>query len=139
MIDGSIFLSLKKYIVSLIERKLNDVTPCLGTITSSKGVLLDGFDKEIKDVLFLEWIHNININMGKLTGQIGQGLQTITPCPATGVPVQITGTLNFPQETYVTVRECRTAFKDNLKAGDRVLCSLINGGNDVVVVGKVVK
>lgn len=139
MIDASVLGQFKKWISSMIDRKINQVSPCLGTITSTGGVLIDGFEKEIRDPLFLEWIYNINIQSGKLKGQIGSGLQTMIPCPMTGVPVQITGTLNFPVETYISVQECRTAFKNNLKAGDRVLCVLVNGGNDIVIIGKVVK
>lgn len=139
MIEPSVFSLLRRWIVSMIERRINQVTPCLGTITGTGGVLLDDFDKEIRDPLFLEWVYNINIKSGKLKGQIGTGLQTMTPCPMTGVPVQITGTLNFPTEPYISVQECRTAFKNNLKSGDRVLCVLVNGGSDVVIIGKVVR
>jgi len=139
MLDSSMFTLLRKYILSLIRREISGIGTALGTITASGGVLLDGYTQEITDLFYLENTYNLIINQGKLKGTIGDGLQSLLPCPMTGLPVKISGTLEFPFEPYVTVKEVREKYNSYFKNGDRVLCLWANKGNDLVVLGKVIK
>lgn len=124
----------------------------LGTMTAS-GVKLDRFKHEFKDPLIVESVVDFDIELSlevpahDETGQIV--LPSIpTSCPA-GPGATVAGTYSvtykFDAWTYsassqgtIKAKQVRIKHKPELKPGDRVLCALVNGGRDVVIVSKVI-
>ncbi|OWA34515.1 hypothetical protein B9G55_18835 [Saccharibacillus sp. O16] len=101
----------------------------LGTMTSS-GVKLDDFKHEIRDYLIAELsgtLENEQEDGGMILGD------TLPPT-AVSTPVQEPGNSGIPMSAGGLTR----LRVNGLKAGDRVLAIRVNGGNDIVILCKVV-
>ncbi|MDO7787517.1 hypothetical protein [Desulforamulus aquiferis] len=115
-------------LASLLDRRISKQSsqlvsgvPCeLATVTSS-GIKLDTFKHEIQDYLLADWFAKLSIPSFE----------------ATGTQTGHIGTTNF-QFNPIAVEGVHIEIKPNLKPGDRVLVIPVNGGQDVVVICKVV-
>lgn len=108
--------------------------PCeLGTITAS-GLKLDSFKHEIKDYLIADWLVKIHFPAFSLLGT------ATSPVDDQGNPLP--GASTSPLTRYdfraKEVDQVRLELKADLKPGDRVLAVPVNGGQDAVVIAKVV-
>jgi len=107
--------------------------PCeLGTITPS-GLKLDSFKHEIKDYLVADWLMKIHFPAFTLIG-------TATwPVDENGIPLpdakSTSARFDFKAEK---VDQVHLELKADIKSGDRVLVIQVNGGQDAVIIGKVV-
>jgi len=103
--------------------------PCeLGTITAS-GLKLDTFKHEIQDYLVAEWAVKISLPSFNITGaQIGL---------KDGENRNVTGTATFSFDP-AEIDGVKAELKPDLQPGDRVLAVPVNGGQDAVVICKVV-
>lgn len=103
--------------------------PCeLGTITGS-GLKLDSFKHEIPDYLVADWLVKISLPAFSITGT-QTGLKD-------SLGGSVTGQVTFSFSPTV-IDNVHIELKPDLKPGDRVLAVPVNGGQDVVVVCKVV-
>ncbi len=100
----------------------------LGTITAT-GLKLDGFKHEIKDYLVAEWLVKVYLPAFSIIGT-QTGLKD-------SLGGSVTGQATFSFQP-ASVNEVRLEFKADLKPGDRVLAVPVNGGQDAVVICKVV-
>lgn len=103
--------------------------PCeLGTITAS-GLKLDTFKHEMRDFLVAEWRIKMHLPAFSITGS-QSGLKDSLNGAVSG-----TATFNY-QATEIdgVILE----LKPDLQPGDRVLAVPVNGGQDAVVIAKVV-
>lgn len=157
-----------KEIASLFEQRMQEQVnrgiqgvPCvLGTMTAT-GVILDDFKHEIQDPLVLEPLVDADIELelkipshqeeGRLLAKSETDIritQDGSPESATVGYVtkgEHTAGFNFDTWTYdasslgnVEVKKARIKFKPQYQPGDRVLCTLINGGQDAVIIARVV-
>lgn len=125
-----------KEIASALESRMkkhaNNVimgVPCeLGTITAT-GLKLDSFKHEITDYLVADWLLKVYFPKFEITGT-QEGLKD----SLNGV---VNGQATFSFDA-TTIDEVHLELKADLKPGDRVLVIPINGGNDYIVVTKVV-
>ncbi|TCZ70964.1 hypothetical protein E0485_23030 [Paenibacillus albiflavus] len=101
----------------------------LGTITAT-GLVLDSFKHEVQDYLVAEWFVKAHFPSVEISGQVTGLLD--------GQGKAVTGKAKFAFESF-EVEDLRLELKAGLKPGDRVLAVPINGGNDAIVIGKVVK
>jgi hypothetical protein len=124
--------------------------PCeLGTITAT-GVILDGFKHEIKDPLVLESLIDIDIELSlEVPAHEETGEITLPAIPSQAdsptVPGDYAVTFKFNKWVYdagaggpVRMTKARAKYKPQYQPGDRVLCALVNGGQEVVIVSRVV-
>lgn len=135
--------------------------PCvLGTMTSS-GVLLDNFKHEVGDPMVHEPLIDGEIEVElyvpahEETGKLKISNEAdipVTPTGATGeAPIgyikkgEHIATFIFDDWTYdaaakgfIKITQARIKYKPEYKAGDRVLCALVNGGQDAVIISRVV-
>jgi len=100
----------------------------LGTITAT-GLKLDGFKHEIRDYLVADWLVKMHLPAFNITGS-----QTGLKDSLNG---DVTGQATFSFQP-ASVDEVRLEFKADLKPGDRVLAVPVNGGQEAVVICKVV-
>jgi hypothetical protein len=125
-----------KEIASILESRMkkhaaNVITgvPCeLGTITTS-GLKLDNFKHEIIDYLVADWLLKVYFPKFEITGT-QEGLKD-------SLNGAVSGQATFSFDA-TTIDEVHLELKADLKPGDRVLVIPVNGGNDYVVVTKVV-
>lgn len=130
-----------KQLASIFEKRMVDHAaraisgvPCeLGTITAS-GLKLDNFKHEIPDYLVADWLVKIHFPAFSLVGT------ATSPVDDQGndLPGAITTSLTRYDFQAREVDEVRLELKANLKAGDRVLAVPVNGGQDAVVIAKVI-
>lgn len=136
------------------------VPSVLGIMTAT-GVLLDDFKHEIKDPLVLESVVDIDIEMQlKVPAHLEKGKLVIennsdVRVTADGDPAGPTVGYIMKGEQPIAIRfdpwdydasslgkieakQVRVKFKPEYKPGDRVVCVLINGGQDVVIISRVV-
>ncbi|MEN6325783.1 MAG: hypothetical protein ABFD18_06215 [Syntrophomonas sp.] len=119
-------------------------TQCvLGTMTAT-GVLLDDFKHEIKDPLYADWTLKLNIPLGSRI------VSAAAPVTAQGadIPNVTTSTLtrmDFSNQDAEygagganDIQRVNVELKSRLKAGDRILAIPINGGQECVIICKVV-
>jgi len=99
-----------------------------GTITAS-GVKLDDFKHEVQDYLVAELPGTLGLPEREQAGAIS-GISDVAGGGTTG-----TGRFLLQKEE---VEETVLSLGRGLKAGDRVLAMRVNGGNDIVVLCKVV-
>lgn len=114
------------------ERASNAITGIpseLGTITAT-GLVLDSFKHEVQDYLVAEWFGTAHFPSIQAKGKV-TGLRD-----GEGRPV--TGDASYSFDAF-NVEDLRLELKAGLKPGDRVLAVPINGGNDAIVICKVVK
>jgi hypothetical protein len=108
--------------------------PCeLGTITSS-GLKLDGFKHEIQDYMVADWLVKAHFPAFSLVG-------TATgPVDEQGNPLPGATTSDLARYDFRAreIDPVRLELKFGLRPGDRVLAVPINGGQDAVVICKVV-
>lgn len=117
----------------------------LGTITAN-GVKLDDFKHEITDPLYAEW----NVKL-QLPGFFLLGTETCMPAEgpvgvgasvdSSGALLPGAGTRGLTKYTFASdqiVDQVKLELKPDLQAGDRVLVIPINGGQDCVILCKVV-
>lgn len=103
--------------------------PCeLGTIMAA-GLKLDSFKHEIKDYLVADWLAKMYLPAFSFVGA-QTGLRD-------SLGGSVTGQAAFSFHA-TTIDQVRLDLKTNLKPGDRVLVVPINGGQDVVVIAKVI-
>ena len=108
--------------------------PCeLGTITAA-GLKLDNFKHEIQDYLIADWLVKIHFPAFSLVGT------ATSPVDDQGndLPGAITTSLTRYDFLAREVDEVRLELKVDIKPGDRVLAVPVNGGQDAVVIAKVV-
>lgn len=124
---NEIITLLEKFIDKKISTKILNIACVLGTIQKN-GVKLDNFNDVIEKPFYLTWNVKITLNPLQIKGQIGTGL--------IAGPYPVQGTLNFPA-SKIEIKDLLVETKPHYKEGDRVLCILVNNGNEVIVVGKV--
>jgi len=100
----------------------------LGTITSS-GVKLDDFKHEVQDYFVAEYPGTLELPERETTGAIS-GISEVANGGTTSE-----GRFLLQKEE---VEEATLSLGKGMKPGDRVLAMRVNGGNDVVVLCKVV-
>lgn len=108
--------------------------PCeLGIITAS-GLKLDSFKHEVHDYLVADWLVKIHFPAFSLIG-------TATS-PVDDQGNDLPGATTTPLTRYDfrsrEVDDVRLELKVGLQPGDRVLAVPVNGGQDAVVIAKVV-
>jgi len=108
--------------------------PCeLGTITAS-GLKLDTFKYEIQDYLVAEWMAKISLPafffVGTQTSPVDEQGNNL---PGATTSQRTRYNLQEKEIEPVTIE-----FKPQLQPGDRVLAIPVNGGQDAVVIAKVV-
>lgn len=109
----------------------------LGTITDT-GLKLDGFKHEIRDYLVADWEIKLEIP------QASRVVKTASPVAADGSDIPGSTTysaltrLDFQQSDPGSVLKVRLNLKESIKPGDRVLAVPVNGGQEAVVICKVV-
>lgn len=135
--------------------------PCvLGTMTSS-GVLLDDFKHEVRDPMVHEPLIDAEIEVELFvpaheeTGKLKISNETDIPVTPNGgeneSPIgyikkgEHTASFKFDDWTYdaaakgfIKITQARIKYKPEYKPGDRVLCALVNGGQDAVIISRVV-
>lgn len=112
----------------------------LGTITAT-GLKLDGFKHEIRDYLVADWEVKIEIP------QASRVIKTASPVNPDGSDIpgstayssltRLDFNVQGVGDSSATVK-VHLDLKSSLKPGDRVLAVPVNGGQDVVVIAKVV-
>ncbi|SFH21071.1 hypothetical protein SAMN05660649_04257 [Desulfotomaculum arcticum] len=125
-----------KELVSVLEMRMTGNAakavagvPCeLGTITAT-GIKLDKFKHEIQDYLLADWLVKMYLPDFSITGT-QSGLKD-------SLGGAVTGTATFEFEASI-IDQVRLELKTGLKPGDRVLAVPVNGGQDAVIVAKVV-
>ncbi|WP_106766824.1 hypothetical protein [Paenibacillus faecalis] len=115
---SSLYSSLNKQ----TRQALGGVGAVLGTVTST-GLKLDDFKHEFQDYMVAELPGLLSLPRRTVTGQ------------TTWEGKQVELSFDFEESE---VEEARLEPGKGLKPGDRVLAIRVNGGNDVVVVSKVV-
>lgn len=121
----------------------------LGTITAN-GVQLDRFKHVFTDPLVLEPIVDCDIEL-KLevpahqeTGRVVlPAIPTQFHSPTAAGEYAVTfkfdkWTYNAQSSGYIKITKARVKHKPEYKPGDRVLCALVNGGRDVVIISRVI-
>lgn len=123
---AALAVSLRENAAKKAAEALTGVTAELGTVTGT-GLKLDGFKHEIQEYLVAEFPGTLKLPELNLTGGV-RGLRD-----SEGGSVEGQGEFAFkPSETDETVLSLR------YKPGDRVLALPLNGGNDAVVLCRVV-
>jgi hypothetical protein len=113
--------------------------PCeLGTITAS-GLKLDSFKHEINDYLVADWEIQLEIP------QASRVIQMAAPVESDGSDIpEVTSYSTLTRFDFRSAGDPTTTIKvhlnlkEGIKPGDRVLAVPINGGQDAVVIAKVV-
>jgi len=113
--------------------------PCeLGTITAS-GLKLDSFKYEIQDYLIADWEIQLEIP------QASRVIQMAAPVESDGNDIpEVTSYSSLTRFDFrsagdpMTTIKVHLNLKDGIKPGDRVLAVHVNGGQDAVVIAKVV-
>ncbi|MEK3673532.1 hypothetical protein NSU14_24980 [Paenibacillus sp. FSL R10-2771] len=105
-----------------VAKSLAGVPAEMGTITAS-GLKLDSFKHEIQDYLVAGWTVTLGMPAYSLSGTINTGSGSGT------------ATFSVPAKDIEGVQVDMAA---GLQTGDRVLTIPVNGGNDVVVLCRVV-
>lgn len=126
-----------KQLTSLLDMRMSEragnaisgIPSELGTVTAT-GLVLDSFKHEVQDFLVAEWLVKAHFPAVQVTGEV-TGLRD-----GEGRPV--TGHASMAIDAF-EIDELRLELKNGLKPGDRVLTIPINGGNDAIVICKVVK
>lgn len=125
---GTLASLVNTAMLSHTKQALSGVGPILATLTPS-GLRLDDFKHEIQDFLVAELPGNLVLPEFTLTGTM-EGLRD-----GSGAAVGGEGRFLFHEteveKTLLNVRK-------GLQPGDRVLALRLNGGQDVVVMCKVV-
>jgi len=120
--------------------------PCeLGTITAS-GLKLDSFKHEIKDYLVADWLAKMYLPAFSIAGSgtaTGTGTQSgLKDSLGGSVTPSFQGSFTFEGVSFdfnpTVIDQVHLELKADLKPGDRVLAVPVNGGQDAVVICKVV-
>lgn len=123
---SALAVSLRENAAKKATEALTGVTAELGTVTGS-GLKLDSFKHEIQDYLVAEFPGTLKLPELKLVGGV-RGLRD-----SGGGNVEGQGEFAFePSETKETVLTLK------YQPGDRVLALPLNGGNDAIVLCRVV-
>lgn len=130
-----------KQLAGLLDRQMADHAgkalsgiPCeLGTITSS-GLKLDGFKHEIQDYLVADWKAKMHFPATFFVGT------STSPVNDQGEPQPGATTTELTKYSFneKEVDQVWIDFKPDLAPGDRVLVIPVNGGQDFIIVCKVV-
>jgi len=108
--------------------------PCeLGTITAT-GLKLDSFKHEIKDYLVADWLVKLHLPALSLIGTATSPVDN----QGNDLPGATTTSLTRYNFHVSEVDGVRLELKADLKPGDRVLVVPVAGGQDAVVICKVV-
>lgn len=108
--------------------------PCeLGTITSS-GLKLDSFKHELRDYLIADWLVKVYFPAFSFVGTATSPVDD----QGNALPGAATSPLTRYDFREREVDQVRLELKADLKPGDRVLVVPVNGGQDAVVIAKVV-
>jgi hypothetical protein len=123
---AALAVSLRENAAKKAAEALIGTTAELGTVTGS-GLKLDSFKHEIQEYLVAEFPGTLKLPELKLVGSV-RGL-----VDSDGGSVEGQGEFSFlPSETKETVLSLK------YQPGDRVLALPLNGGNDVIVLCRVV-
>lgn len=115
--------TIKSHMEAHAKGAISGVATDLGTITDT-GLKLDSFKDEIQDFFVGSWSVNMKLPAFTISGILK---------PEGGVAT------NAEYEVQPTeIKGVQFNFVSGLKSGDRVLVVPINGGNDAVVICKVV-
>lgn len=127
--------------------------PCeLGTMTAG-GVKLDRFKHEIQDPLVLEPVIDYDIEFSlEVPAHEETGTIVLPEIPTNEMPPLHMTKAGEYQVTYkfnpwyydagtlgkIKATKVRLKYKPEYKPGDRVLCALVNGGQDLVIISRVI-
>ncbi|ACV64915.1 hypothetical protein Dtox_4248 [Desulfofarcimen acetoxidans DSM 771] len=116
-----------------VARSVSGVLCELGTITAS-GLKLDSFKHEIQDYLVADWLVKIHFPVFSLVGT------ATSPVNDQGIDLPGAKTTSLTRYDFLTreVDEVHLELKADIKPGDRVLAVPVNGGQDAVVIAKVI-
>lgn len=105
----------------------------LGTITAG-GLKLDSFKWEVRDYLVADW--NVKIHLPSFFF-VGTGT---SPVDSEGNPLPEAVTSDLTKYSFIAkeVEDVQLELKTELIPGDRVMAAPVNGGQDYVVLCKVV-
>jgi hypothetical protein len=130
-----------KELASVIDLRITDKAnnalsgvPCeLGTLTAT-GLKLDNFKHEIQDYLIADWLVKLQFPAFSFIGT------ETRPVDQQGneLPGASTSSLTRFDFNAKVVDGVRLELKPKLQAGDRVLAVPVNGGQDTVIIAKVV-
>ncbi|NPV90104.1 MAG: hypothetical protein HPY50_04920 [Firmicutes bacterium] len=129
-----------KELTSLLDNRMKNQaaqavsgTPSeLGVVTST-GLKLDSFKHEIRDYLVADWLVKLHFPARSII------VTSTSPVDAQGN--ELPGAVTSPFLTRYNIDEIdqvRLELKVGLKPGDRVLAVPVNGGQDAVIICKVV-
>jgi len=142
-------LDLKRLAERVAKTAVAGITSELGTITQ-KGVKLDHFPHEFTDPLVLEPVLDCDIELSlEVPAHDEMGKIVLPSIPVSGgystQAGEYAATFRFDKWThdaekkgFIKAKKVRLKFKPQYKPGDRVLCALVHGGRDVVIVARVV-
>ncbi len=129
-----------KQIVTLMDARMTDKAnravsgmQCeLGTMTAA-GLKLDNFKHEIKDHLVADWLAKIYLPAFFLVGT------ATSPVDVQGNPLPGATTSALTKYSFNAreIEDVRLELKQGLKSGDRVMVAPVNGGQDFVILAKV--
>ncbi len=130
-----------KELVSTLEMRMDSKAaqrvsgiPCeLGTMTST-GLKLDKFKHEIQDYLVADWLVKVHFPAFSLVGTATSPVDEQGNDQPGASTSELTRYDFLPRE----VDQVRLELKADLKPGDRVLAVPVNGGQEAVIVAKVV-
>lgn len=143
-----------KELASFLKNEMNrsaqqaivGMTCVLGTMTAS-GVVLDDFKHEIKDPLVLEPLVDLEVeNKWEVPAHSESGQINLPSIPTMGHSPTVAGdynvTFKFDPWAFsnpgIKGTKVRVKYQTQYKTGDRVLCAVINSGQDVVIISRVV-
>ncbi|MBE3576873.1 MAG: hypothetical protein IMX00_04205 [Limnochordales bacterium] len=121
----------------------------LGVITD-RGVRLDRFPHEFTDPLVLEPVVDCDIEVSlEVPAHQETGKIVLPAIPTSGGGPTVAGeyaaTFKFDKwvhdakaQGFIKVTKARLKFRPQYKPGDRVVCALVHGGRDVVILARVV-
>lgn len=134
------FKELAKVLTSEINRSAGNavtgVPSVLGTWTGT-GVMLDNFKHELHDPLFADWTVKAELPLESRLVKLASPVQADGKDDS-AAPTQYSRLTRVDWNAKNDTLHMHLELKSELKSGDRVLCVPINGGQDVVIVCKVV-
>lgn len=142
-------VAIRDLIARKTARAVAGLSSELGVITS-KGVKLDHFKHEFTSPLVLEPVVDADIEVSlevPAHDETGQIVLPAIPTATNGPTVAGTYPVTYKFDRWVhdakslgliKITKMRVKYKPQYKEGDRVVCALVNGGRDVIILSRVI-